>query len=199
MTIRLNIEGKNMDDVKKLIDYLCNKYKDNFLLDFMLRPLNNTEENKQIESLGINRDSVLNEITLMKEKLFSDGFFVNCGKLTGLTLCSCIADSGKYIAIKPNGEFVYCSSDFDKKNYGSVYNDSQPIPFPELSKQLFEKKAICDDCPLFAICSPSKLCPACIKPICNETQKLFNIEDVKLTMKKEYRIYKVKNKIRNEN
>lgn len=199
VTIRLNIEGKNMDDVKKLIDYLCNKYKDNFLLDFMLRPLNNTEENKQIESLGINRDSVLNEITLMKEKLFSDGFFVNCGKLTGMTLCSCIADSGKYIAIKPNGELVYCSSDFDKKNFGSVYNDSQPIPFPELSKQLFEKKAICDDCPLFAICSPSKLCPACIKPICNETQKLFNIEDVKLTMKKEYRIYKVKNNIRNEN
>jgi radical SAM protein with 4Fe4S-binding SPASM domain len=199
VTIRLNIEKKNMDDVKKLINYLCKKYKDNFLLDFMLRPLNNTNENKQIESVGINRDSVLNEITLMKEKLFSDGFFVNCGKLTGLTLCSCIADSGKYIAIKPNGDLVYCSSDFDKKNYGSVYNDSRPIPFPELSKQLFEKKAICDDCPLFAICSPSKLCPACIKPICNETQKVYNIEDVKLTMKKEYRIYKVNKRYNNEN
>ena len=199
VTIRLNIEKKNIEDVKKLINFLCNKYKDNYLLDFMLRPLNNTEENKQIESIGIYRDSVLNEITLMKEKLFTDGFFVNCGKLTGLTLCSCIADSGKYIAIKPNGGLVYCSSDFDKKTFGSVHNDSPPIPFPELSKQLFDKKAICDDCPLFAICSPSKLCPACVKPICNETQKVFNIEDVKLTMKKEYSIYKFKNDIQNEN
>ena len=197
VTIRLNIEEKNIEDVKNLINYLCDKNKGNILLDFMLRPLNNTAVNKKIESVGEIRDSILNEITSMKEQLFSNGFFVNCGKLTGLTLCSCIADSGKYIAIKPNGELAYCSSDFDKKSFGSVYNDSPPIPFPELNKQLFDKKAICNDCPLFPICSPSKLCPACIKPICNETQKMFNIEDVKLTMKKEYRIFKTNNN--NEN
>ena len=189
VTIRLNIEEKNIEDVKVLIFCLCEKYKGENLLDFMLRPLNNTAANKQIESIGINRDTILNEIISMKEKLFADGFSVNCGKLTGLTLCSCIADSGKYIAIKPNGELAYCSSDFDKKTFGSVYSDSPVIPFPELSKQPHKKQAICEDCPLYPICSPSKLCPACLKPICNETQKAYNIEDVKLTMKKEYRIF----------
>ena len=158
----------------------------------MLRPLNNTSTNNQIESIGRSRDNILKEITLMKDKLFEDGFLVNCGKLTGLTLCSCIADSGKYIAIKPNGELAYCSSDFDSKTFGSVYSKSPVIPFPELSKQPHEKQAICNDCPLFPICSPSKLCPACLKPICNDMQKTYNIEDVKLTMKKEYRISKTK-------
>lgn len=194
VTIRLNIEEKNIDDVKVLINSLCKKYKgENLLLDFMLRPLNNTATNKLIESIGINRDAILKEITSMKEKLFADGFYVNCGKLTGLTLCSCIADSGKYIAIKPNGELAYCSSDFDKKTFGSVYGNSPVIPFPELSKQPYKKLAICNDCPLYPICSPSKLCPACLKPICNETQKAYNIEDVKLTMKKKYRIFKNNN------
>lgn len=193
VTIRLNIEEKNINDVKVLIDYLCDKYKGHNLLDFMLRPLNNTATNKQIESIGINRDSILNEISLLKEKLFTEGHYVNCGKLTGLTLCSCIADSGKYIAIKPNGELAYCSSDFDKKTFGSVYSNSPVIPFPELSKQPYKKQAICNDCPLYPICTPSKLCPACLKPICNEAQKAYNIEDVKLTMKKEYRIFTIKN------
>lgn len=192
VTIRLNIEDKNIQDVKVLIKFLSDKYRDNNLLDFMLRPLNNTSTNNQIESIGRNRDNILKEITLMKYKLFKDGFLVNCGKLTGLTLCSCIADSGKYIAIKPNGELAYCSSDFDNKTFGSVYSKSSVVPFPELSKQLYEKKAICNDCPLFPICSPSKLCPACMKPICNDMQKAYNIEDVKLTMKKEYRISKTK-------
>ena len=186
VTIRLNIEEKNLQDVKELISFLCKKFRSNNLLDFMLRPLNNTNTNKQIESIGSSRDLILHEITLMKEKLFADGFLVNCGKLIGLTLCSCIADSGKYIAIKPNGELAYCSSDFDNKTFGSVYSKSPVIPFPELSNNLHEKKEICNDCPLFPICSPSKLCPACLKPICNEMQKTYNIEDVKLTMKKEY-------------
>lgn len=193
VTIRLNIEKSNLEDSKKLLLSLCNKYKGNALLDFMLRPLNNTTTNKQIESIGKNRDSILIEITNLKQKLFSEGFYVNCGKLTGLTLCTCIADSGQYIAIKPNGELAYCSSDFDNKTFGSVYSESPVIPFPELSSLPHEKKEICNDCPLYPICSPSKLCPACIKPICNATQKAYNIEDVKLTMKKLYRIYKLKN------
>lgn len=188
VTIRLNIEEKNLLDVKELIGFLCCKFKGNDLLDFMLRPLNNTNTNKQIESIGNNRNLILREITLMKEKLFADGFLVNCGKLTGLTLCTCIADSRKYIAIKPNGELVYCLSDFDNKTFGSVYSKSPVIPFPKLSNSLYEKEEICNDCPLFPICSPSKLCPACRKPICNKVQKTYNIEDVKLTMKKEYRI-----------
>ena len=192
VTIRLNIEDKNILDVKVLIRLLSDKYRGNNLLDFMLRPLNNTSTNNQIESIGRSRDNILKEITLMKDKLFEEGFLVNCGKLTGLTLCSCIADSGKYIAIKPNGELAYCSSDFDSKTFGSVYSKSPVIPFPELSKQPHEKQAICNDCPLYPICSPSKLCPACLKPICNDMQKTYNIEDVKLTMKKEYRISKTK-------
>lgn len=199
VTIRLNIEKKNIEDVKILLTCLCKKYKGVKLLDFMLRPLNNTATNKQIESIGANRDSILNEITLMKEKLFTDGFFVNCGKLSGLTFSNCIADSGKYIAIKPNGELAYCSSDFDNKRFGSVYNDSPVIPFPELNKQLYKKEEICNNCPLYPICSPSKLCPACVKPICNDAQKAYNIEDVKLMMRKEYVILNTKNKKYNEN
>lgn len=199
VTIRLNIEERNIEDIKTLLHYLCKKYKGSNLLDFMLRPLNNTATNKQIESTGINRVSILNKITSIKKELFTYGFSVNCGKLTGLTLSSCIADSGKYIAIKPNGELAYCSSDFDNKAFGSVYNENPVIPFPKLNKQLYKKRAICNDCPLYPICSPSKLCPACLKPICNKTQKSYNIEDVKLTMKKEYRNFTIKYNNQNEN
>lgn len=190
VTIRLNIEKKNIEDIQSLIFYLCNKYRNCHLLDFMLRPLNNTDSNKCIESIGKERNDILNKITQLKFELFNNGFYVNCGKLSGMTLCTCIADSGKYVVIKPNGELAYCSADFDKKAYGSIFCDSQNIAYPKLSDNLFEKEKICDTCPLYPICSPSKLCPSCYKPICNATQKEYNISDIKLTMLKEYRLYK---------
>lgn len=193
VTIRVNIEKRNIDDAKLLIEDLCKRYQGNELVDFMLRPLNNTVVNTTIESSGADRDKILQEITMLKKQIFASGFLVNCGKLTGMTLCSCIADSGTYIAIKPNGELAYCSSDFNNKTFGSIYEEDKVRPFPYLGNMLFEKKEICYDCQLYPICSPSKLCPACIHPICGEAQKKYNIEDVKLTMEKVYNLYK-KNK-----
>lgn len=190
VTIRLNIEKSNIDDAQSLIDTLCVKYQGNKYIDFMLRPLNNTDCNNTIESPGKEREHLLNQIVKLKINLFNKGFDVNCGKLSGMTLCTCIADSGKYIVIKPNGELAYCSTDFDRKSFGSIYTDTDDIPYPQLSKYIYEKEKICEDCPLYPICSPSKLCPSCLKPICNNTQKQYNISDVMLTMKKLYKQYK---------
>ena len=187
VTIRLNIEENNIIDSKELLSRLCDKFQKNNLVDFMLRPLNNTDKNGNIESKGTKRDDIYSQISSMKVKLFEDGYDVNCGKLTGMTFFSCIADSGTYIAIKPNGELVYCSTDFDKKSYGTIYDKFDIYPCPDLSQNLFEKGDICNDCPLLPICSPSKLCPSCLKPICSQAQKSYNIMDIKLTMRKMYR------------
>lgn len=192
VTIRFNIESMNLEDNKRLISLLCDKYSGVKGIDFMLRPLNNTEADSNLESLGDDRALILEEIMKLKEQLFEDGFDVNCGKLSGVTTSTCIADSGKYIIIKPNGELAYCSADFDKKAYGSIFNDSKIVLMPDLSKNLIEKKPICDHCPIYPLCSPSKLCPASIHPICNGIQKEYNITDIKLTMKQQYRKYKLR-------
>lgn len=195
VTIRLNIEEHNIQDVRLLLNILCNKYRGNHQLDFMLRPLNNTDCNKEIESKGDNRNIILNEITLLKQQLFDDGFDVNCGKLSGMTFYTCVADSGRYIIIKPNGELAYCSVDFDRKVFGSIYDKLQKVSYPELGKHIYNKDKICDDCPIYPLCNPSKLCPSCTKPICNKTEKEYNVSDIILTMKKTFRNYKLTNKI----
>lgn len=193
VTIRLNIEKFNIDDAKSLINTLCIRYKGNKYIDFMLRPLNNTDCDNTIESSGKEREHLLNQIIRLKFDIFNKGFDINCGKLSGMTLCTCIADSGKYIVIKPDGGLAYCSTDFDSKSFGSIYTDTDNIPYPQLGSYMYEKETICEDCPLYPICSPSKLCPSCLKPICNYTQKQYNISDIVLTMKKLYRHYKNQN------
>lgn len=189
VTIRFNIEEYNIDDITLLIDYLCNKYHGNRLIDFMLRPLNNTITNHFIESTGKKRDDVLDRISSLQNNIYDAGFDINCGKLSGMTLGTCLADSGRYIMIKPNGELAYCSIDFDKQAFGNVFNKKQDIEFPNLEDYPIEKQQICDHCQMFPLCFPSKLCPSCIKPICDETQKAYNLADRKLIMKKMYRSY----------
>lgn len=198
VTIRLNVEIDNMEDVKDLLHFLCEKYRGYKNLDFMIRPLNNTNSNKEIESFGDIRNYILELIMLMKSQLVEDGFSVNCGKLSGMTFSTCAADSGKYVLIKPNGELAYCSTDFDTKAYGSIYDESKPILCPQLSKYPCEKGHICGTCPIYPLCNPSRLCPSCVKPICNEIQKKSNILDVVLNIKQYYRNYKERTKI-NEN
>lgn len=187
ITIRLNIEKRNIQDISRLIDDLVNKYKGNKYVKFMLRPLNNTEDNLSIESPEKERISVLSSISRFRDQIFNAGFDIECEKLTGITGCSCIADSGTYILIKPNGALAYCSIDFDKKIFGNVFKNNSEVVYPDLDYFRIEKAAICYSCPLFPLCSPSSICPSCIKSFCNPRQKIYNINEYKFSMKLLYR------------
>lgn len=187
VTIRFNIEKQNINSITELMDMLLNKYHNYKNIKFMLKLLNNTTQNKSIQSSEIERSQLLDRITLLKNRIYEKGFDVECGKLSGITGSACIANNQKYILIKPDGNLAYCSMDFNKKNFGNVFNRNDKISYPDLDSGFIDKPPICEDCPLFPICSPSTLCPACIGSFCNQKQKEYNISEVIMAMKIQYR------------
>ena len=188
VTIRLNIEMYNLEDNKILIDLLCEKYLGNKLIDFKLYLLNNTLNNSTIENKE-NKSYLCEELILLKFKIFEKGFNVNGGQLRGISKHYCLADSGRFLLIKPNGGIAYCSEDFNQKHYGFINDDIHNLKAPNLYEYLSIKTEICDDCPLYATCTPSVLCPACKQPICDELQKKLLIKDLEISILQEHRNY----------
>lgn len=184
VTIRLNIEKYNIKDVKELLRFLTSLFS-NIEINFEINLLNNTSSNKLIESSISVRQSIFYEITNIESYLFDLGYDVNFVKLKGLTVHYCSADSGNYMLVKPNGQIAYCSEDFDTKSYGSILKSSF-FDVPNLNGTIHKRNSLCLDCPLFAQCRPSKLCPL-RNSTCNSLQKEMILSDLHFSILQTYR------------
>ena len=191
VTIRLNIEMYNLEDNIILVDFLCKKYSDNKLIDFKLYLLNNTQNCSSIENNEY-KEYLCEQLILLKLKILKNGFNINGGQLRGMSNHYCLADSERFLLIKPNGGIAYCSEDFDQKNYGFINDDINNLKAPDLYGHLSAKTNICNDCPLYVTCTPSSLCPACKQPICDSLQKKLLLKDLEISILQEHRNYHLK-------
>ena len=189
VTIRINVEKHNVDEFKEVVDMICIRFGKTKLLDFMFRPLANTNKLATIESDDKTRRQIHNRINEIKTNLFENGVGVNSRELTGLTSHSCSADDRRYLLIKPNGELAFCPEDFDIKKHGSIGNGEHCLRPSSYYEYRYDKGAICNDCPLYICCYPNNMCAASKKTVCNEFQKDSILKDLELSIKKEYRHY----------
>jgi hypothetical protein len=174
---------------------ICARFGKTKLIDFMFRPLSNTNKLATIESDDETRRKIYNRINEIKTYLFENGVGVNSRELIGLTPYSCSADDRRYLLIKPNGELAFCPEDFDIKQHGSIDKSEQCLRPLSYYEYRYDKGDICNDCPLYICCYPNNMCPASKKTVCNEFQKDSILKDLELSIKKEYRHYKKVNKI----
>ncbi|WP_028911561.1 radical SAM protein [Prevotella sp. MA2016] len=193
VTIRINVEKHNVEEIKEVVDQICIRFGKTKLLDFMFRPLSNTNRLSTIESSVEARRHIYNRINEIKTYLFEKGIGVNSRELTGLTPHSCSADDRRYLLIKPNGELAFCPEDFDVKQYGSISNGEYCFRPSSYYEYRYDKGTICNDCPLYICCYPNSLCPASKKTVCNEIHKDSILKDLELSIKKEYRNYIIVN------
>jgi sulfatase maturation enzyme AslB (radical SAM superfamily) len=194
VTIRVNIESHNLNDAKQLIREFSDKYKDNPLVSFMIMPLNNTDYNQKVESNMNTRDEICDEIVRIKEHLFSLGFKVHTKNISGLSGHTCLADNKEHLLIKPNGEIAFCPEYFDNQCIGTVFNLQGNIDFPEFRNHEYSKGEICEDCPLYAKCCFSSICPICKLPMCNPLMKKMALYDLDLAIRQRYKQYLINTK-----
>lgn len=188
---RINIGSYNLQDSQVLIDSLISKYNGNNLVSFSINQIHNTRINDSLSSQNGTEDDVLNKLIDIKEMIYEKGFMVNFPTLPYLSTHFCQADDNKHILIKPNGELAFCAEDFDGKSYGSIQS-GLIHPMPRMDTKTYPKGEICDDCPLFASCIISRLCPAQMYQ-CSKKKKQLIIRETKLSMKMNYRQFILSN------
>ncbi len=182
VTIRLNLDKGNADDLLNVLDVLAVRFAHK-------------------KGCRINIQYLQSFTTSVIE--FSDGFsaaeayFKLVGKardlglpvLSGLPqpmyINKCMADNDACVVILPNGEIGKCEHFSDKELVGSVYENKLNAEKVNAWKEERHDIPECESCPLYPLCINLKKCER-TKHGCSEVYRTLRIERIKDQMKAEY-------------
>lgn len=179
VSIRLNLSGDNMDDMKPLIDILQERFSKYKNVSIYSRPL-----------FGIpNRLSETDDGYIKTQKYIAD---VGMYRMAGLQVVSnayCIADSMKSVVVNPEGKLGLCEHYTDSEMIGDIYHDDYDYDvISSWCHPLMTEE--CKTCVFFPQCRIIKKCPV---GRCNDEYRRHWGFQVRRSMHATYERWKVKN------
>lgn len=171
VTIRLNIDFHNKDDIRVLIEELGKKYAGNDLVsiyamslfdDQGYEPVHHTQEDK-IELWKLTDEYMKRLIELKKG--------VDQWKLFSLQFSQCMADNPHTVQIQPDGSLSRCEHESILSTYGSIENgivDSQRL---QEWKENIERSDYCPECSYYPACFMLRRCTSAKMP-CTEIARI---------------------------
>lgn len=156
VSVRLNLNRENYEDILMLCDYLGNRFgKKNGIsvVPVLLRQYEN--DVKQFES----EDLSLKCYSSVQEKLEKIGL-LKVSQLESKYRCtSCMADSDTCIVVYPDGKLGKCEHFDEKEIIGSIYENKFDYDKISMWKKIKEDVPLCADCPIYPQCNQLKKCP----------------------------------------
>lgn len=161
VTIRLNLDFHNADNLKLLVEELHKRYGNHPNLSIYAWPIFEDETNVKTEE----------EHAAIFQKMFElENVMKNCGYFTGifpsdrLVYNQCMADSGDSVIISVDGDIGTCEHFIDDHFWGHIDNPSiKNFDMLNIWREYESPLNICEDCPIY---------PSCIRPThCIEMSK----------------------------
>lgn len=177
VSIRLNFDTDNLFQIRDLVDYLANEFKNEKRISFYpvalfedcssWRPGRDADEQiRLISEQALLRDYIKNKFRLSQK---------NVGK--GFSMHYCGANSISHRTINPNGTFSVCHNVSDKVIYGSIFDG---ITDHELYKKWTnngQPREKCRNCVWLPDCTTFSLCPV-KKSYCSIDRESFVKESI---------------------
>lgn len=190
VSIRLNMSLYNVDDIKKLVNELAERFKNNRFVHIYSHLIYEDVGNQPI-SLGEEKNKDLFLINnKINDELSELGFCSKYTKLPVLMHGSCMADYDSAIVISPKGELGKCEHYYTEKLVGNI---EYGITDVSMKKYWKEKVTwdLCYSCQLYPYCYRLKHCDPereCVSYV--KEDKIFGVQE---TMKYKYKEFLRKN------
>lgn len=171
VTIRLNIDLYNSEDLRKLVIEIYNRFGNHPNLGIYAWPIFEDETNVRTPEEHI---KVFEELKKLEETLDKCGYFFGYLPPNQMRVYQCMADDGSSVLIDPSGNLGTCEHYVNSHFWGHIDN---PIKknFDELNIwRAYEAPIeICNNCPLYPICNRPSYCEEMSK--CDEQFKEWRI------------------------
>lgn len=185
VSIRMNCDKHNFEDLIKLVHYLHEEFKGNDLVSMYVWPIFEEGFKRSEEE----RTNLFKSIQKVEDIMFEYGYNLGHNIPFEINSIHCMADRGNAICIYPKGEIGVCEHYLDSKFVSHIDNPNEKnwevlkewrnyTPYTE----------ICKDCPLKPLCLRLKGCTDA-EPCC-EQQKIYMIDHYKKSMIEEWNKYK---------
>lgn len=184
VTIRLNIDNYNGDDLLDLVDEIYSIFGKHSLLSMYCYPIFEDETYTRTEE---ERIIVFDKIAELEERMEKYGYNFGSGPTDRIMSFQCMADSGDSVIISPEGDLGVCEHFIDTDFWGHIDSDKKDVDLL-LSWKKYEKTMdICNDCPLYGDCLRPSKCTEMSK--CDKYYKKWKIWKAKLGLRLFYKKY----------
>lgn len=160
ITIRLNMDKDNQNDLCELTKYLCVKFKgyENLLSIYVWLLYDNRGAVKRIKS-DEERCELTEHLLKLEDYIYERGFGLKGGPNEKITVNMCLADSDSSITVLPDGKIGKCDHYSDEKLIGDIYDEVIDTDVINMWKQVRDEVDLCAKCPLYPQCIKLKNCP----------------------------------------
>ena len=149
VTIRLNLDSYNCDNLKQLVDELYTIFGNNPNLNIYCWPI---FENSDYQRTDAQRAFVFKELEEIENIIKSYGYLIGTVPNNMIAHTQCMADNGKHITISPNGELGVCEHCVDYDFWGIINSEEKDIDIFKSWRQYEPVLDICKDCPIYGSC-----------------------------------------------
>lgn len=180
VSIRINIDKHNYDNLKELADYLYAEFGDDESVKAYAHPVFEEGFKRSEEEQKI----IYNNLMNIEQYMEDIGIFGGRGLHIGVKYSHCMADNGDHICIFPKGDLGVCEHYLDKYHTGHIDNpDDKNWEILQSWKQFTING--CINCVLKPICLKTEKCPD--ESFCTPYQREHDIFLAKLQMVKSYK------------
>ncbi len=151
VTVRLNMDERNFDDLMQLCDWMAQRYKGQKKLSAYARYMFKIDEQVGVPFQG-DIETLCKDMLLLEKKLRSIGLQGHRKLRNSLKLNCCMADSDDAILIQADGSLGQCEHFYDSLSCGSVEAGIQDEEAVAYWKELKSDAPVCDSCPMYPDC-----------------------------------------------
>ena len=178
VSIRINLGFHNVDDTKKLIEELCERFSYCENVSMYVHELFENEGTEPTKYTDEQRNFLTNQVIEFDRFISEHSKYIAKAKqgLPSLNISHCMADNDHSVIINPDGVLTKCEHFSSEDGFGTIYSDEwNKEKLAQYKKHAEIVK--CYDCPLYPKCYFPLKCPEV--GVCSEVKRLNEIEQVK--------------------
>lgn len=188
VTIRMNMDNHNYENLFELVAFLCEKFRDYKNLKMYSQTLFDESTQKHMERSDVERNILFEKNHILNEYIVAHNFGL-VRTLNGyLKFTQCMADDDSATTINPEGGLGKCEHFAFEYLYGSIYNEDVNVENFEKFKKYVPLEENCYDCPVRPACVQLVACPN--GKSCNEMFKKGHLANVRSRMINTYNLWK---------
>lgn len=178
ITIRLNMDGDNSEDISDAIDLLCTRFKEKGDCRIYVALLKSYKANVHQFS---SEDEMLEHYFRLQEKIRSYGMLRTIPIPREIRMNRCKADNDVCEIILPDGQLERCHHYTEGEHIGSIYSDERDDEMIASWKEYDKNYPECMECSLYPICMRLKKCESDHKG-CSNADRIIWRESIKERM-----------------
>lgn len=184
VSIRMNADSHNVDNLLELIEYLNTEFPDHSNLFVYVWPIFEEGFKRTPEQ----RIALYNAMKVINQKLFDLNFEIS-NKIDGIKGLHCQVDSGDGVTISPSGDLGLCEHYIDSDFWGHIDNPiDKNMDIIKEWRNYSPNTEICNNCPLVPNCVRMTKCPDEVN--CSEQEKDYMLFCLELALKQRWEQFK---------